>query len=116
MKKLNLLSLTLSQSLLVLILGTSVAIAEDQRPRPDLDTIISQLDITEEKAQKLRTMLEEHRAEKENLREERRTEHEKKRAEREQHRATLYELIGAENLYKFDNYMRQFGPKGPRRP
>ena len=116
MKKLTVLSLIVSQSLLVLILGSSAAFAEEQRPFPDFDIIISQLDINEEKAQKLRAMMEQHRIEMDKRHEQKRQEHEQNRFERDQHREELYNLIGAENMYKFDNYMKQFRPKGPERP
>lgn len=109
MKKLTVLSLIASQSLLVLMLGSSAVFAEEQRPGPDFDIIISQLDINEEKAQKLRAMMEQHRIEMDKR-------HEQKRLERDQHTEALYNLIGAENMYKLDNYMKQFRPKGPGRP
>jgi len=105
-----------SISLLVLMLGSSAAFAEEQRPRPDFDNIISQLDISEEKAQQLKAIMEEHRVAMEKRHEEKRAEHDKNRAEKQQHREALYNLIGAENMYKFDNYMRQFAPKGRKHP
>lgn len=102
-------------TLLLFTLGnTAFAFDPVERQRPDIDYLISELQLDDDQAVQLRSTLEKHIEEMETKHQQNQQSHEQMRIVHEQHREEMFTLLGAEKMYAFENYMRQFRPKRRR--
>ena len=99
--------MTLSKLFLVLAFTVSSNLYADQPladNKPDFDELVTQLQLEESNVQQLKSMMENHRQQRETAHTQRQKNHEM----REQHRAELLTVLSYEQLYKFEQYMQQF--------
>ena len=99
--------LTISQPLL--------AAQDDARQRPDIDYLVSQLNLDDSKTAQLKAIMSQHRQQMESMREQKQEAHEEKHRMRTQHREQLLTVLSYEQLYQFDEYMHQFRSKRSRK-
>ena len=83
----------------------------DQKNRPDIDYLVTQLELTADKTTQLKAIMSQHRQQMESMREQKQEAREQRHKIRTQHREELLTVLSYEQLYKFDQYMHQFRPK-----
>ena len=96
----------------ILLASQSVNAAQnEQQNRPDIDYLVTQLDLTADKTTQLKAIMSQHRQQMESMREQKQEDREQRHKIRTQHREELLTVLSYEQLYKFDQYMHQFRPK-----
>jgi hypothetical protein len=90
---------------------SATAVNDDRQKRPDIDYLVSQLELTADKTTQLKAIMSQHRQQMESMREQKQEAHEQRHTMRTQHREELLTVLSYEQLYKFDQYMHQFRPK-----
>ncbi|GAA0422463.1 hypothetical protein GCM10009133_33760 [Cocleimonas flava] len=112
----------ISMCLIALLATTSVyadisdGTENKKGPRqPDIDQVVSSLQLEDSKAQQLKMLLESHQQEMKTLREQSEQIREIHRNIREQHQKALLALLGYENLYKFEETMSEYRPMRGKR-
>ena len=102
---------TLLFPLLLLISQSAVSVQDDKRQGPDIDQLVSQLDLSTDQSTRLKAIMSEHRQQMESMREQMQEERQEMHKIRTQHREELLTVLNYEQLYKFDQYMHQFRPR-----
>lgn len=95
--------------LLVALTASTASFAEQYSDKngPDFDALANQLQLDESSTDRLKSMMQSHRQQMETARQQKQKKHEM----REQHRQELLTVLNYEQLYKFEQYMRQFHPR-----
>jgi len=93
--------------ILLMALTTSTALFAEQysgKKGPDFEAISSELQLDSNSREQLKSIMQNHRQQKQAARQQK----QKKREMREQHRQELLTVLSYEQLFKFEQYMRQF--------
>ena len=90
---------------------SATAAQDNQQNRPDIDYLVSQLELTADKTTQLKAIMSQHRQQMESMRDQKQEAREQRHTIRTQHREELLTVLSYEQLYKFDQYMHQFRPK-----
>ncbi len=94
---------------LLLIFGLyAFASQADNKQRPDIDYLVTQLSLDDSKAQQLKDLMQQHRQAMNTAREQRQKSHQQNQDMRNQHREELLTVLSYEQLYQFEEYMQQF--------
>ena len=96
---------------LLIISQPLIAAQDDAQQRPDIDYLVSQLNLDANKTTQLKAIMSEHRQQMQSMRDQKQEAREEMHEMRTQHREQLLTVLSYEQLYKFDEYMHQFRPK-----
>lgn len=105
-------------SALVFLLLTSTAVSamqDEQRTKPDIDILITQLQLNETQATDLKNLMLNHRMKMHEVHKAKKEHRNNMRAMHETHKEELLDILNYEQMYKFHEYMRQFHPRPPGR-
>jgi len=95
-------------AILLVVSQPLVAAQDDAKQRPDIDYLVSQLNLDANKTTQLKAIMSQHRQQMESMREQKHEAREEMHKMRTQHREQLLTVLSYEQLYKFDEYMHQF--------
>lgn len=95
---------------LFLSLSVQAAQRSDQKG-PDLDSLAAQLQLDSTQTSQLSELMNKHREQMKAMRAEKQKQREKMHAIRDQHREELLIVLSYEQLYKFEQYMREHRPR-----
>ncbi|MFT5657442.1 MAG: hypothetical protein ACI9KN_000715 [Gammaproteobacteria bacterium] len=99
-------------SLLIIISQSSFANQPENKPRPDITTLASQLQLDENKTQQLEQMMQSFHAAMKIHHQKKQQDREKMHSMREQHHEQLLTILDHQQLYQLELYMHQFKPQG----
>jgi uncharacterized protein (DUF3084 family) len=102
---------TLLLSILLIASKSLMAALYNKQTRPDIDYLVSQLELDSHKSDRLKAIMAEHRQQMESMRDQKQQAREERHEMRTQHREELLTVLSYEQLYKFEEYMHQFRPK-----
>ena len=94
-----------------LLSGAAYADQSKRKKGPNIEQIVSSLQLDASTATSLKTLMKSHREAKQASREKDMKNREQKQASRKQHRQALLEILGYEKMYKFDEMMREYRSK-----
>jgi Skp family chaperone for outer membrane proteins len=95
---------------LFLSLSVQAAQRSDQKG-PDLDSLAAQLQLDSTQTSQLSELMTKHREQMKAMRDDKQQEREKMHEIRDQHREELLIVLNYEQLYKFEQYMREHRPR-----
>ena len=100
--------------LLVALTASTALFAEQHSDKkgPDFDALANQLQLDENSGEQLKGIMQKHRQQMETARQQK----QKNREMREQHRQELLTVLNYEQLYQFEQYMREFRPRHKAKP
>ena len=107
---------TLLITILLIASQSSIAAQDNKQKRPDIDYLVSQLELDANKSTRLKAIMDGHRQQMESMRDQKQQAREEMHKMRTQHREELLTVLSYEQLYKFDEYMHQFRPKRSKNP
>ncbi len=94
---------------LLLIFGLSAFASQaDNKQRPDIDYLITQLSLDDSKAQQLKDLMQQHHQAMNVAKDQRQKNRQQNQDMRIQHREELLTVLSYEQLYQFEEYMQQF--------
>jgi hypothetical protein len=97
--------------LLIIISQASFANQPEDRERPDLAALATQLQLDEDKAKQLETIMKSHRENMIALHQKKQQDRADMLTIRNQHRERLLTILDHQQLYQLESYMQQFRPK-----
>ena len=98
-------------AILLVVSQPLVAAQDDAKHRPDIDYLVSQLNLDANKTTQLKAIMSEHRQQMQSMRDQKQEAREEMHKMRTQHREQLLTVLSYEQLYQFDEYMHQFRPR-----
>lgn len=95
--------------LIITVLLTNTASADQGKGKrgPDIDKIVSTLQLDVDTSTNLKALMEKHQETRKAAREEGKKDRAAKKAARKQYRADLLAVLGYEKMYEFEDIMRQ---------
>ena len=96
---------------LFLSLSVQAASQRSDQKGPDLDSLAAQLQLDNTQVSQLSELMSKHREQMKAMRDDKQQQREKMHEIREQHREQLLIVLNYEQLYKFEQYMREHRPR-----